>query len=146
MAPVASASEEADAASAPCVFRRTISEFVVEALLRTIEGGPRSHCIVAIVPHVALFNDTVAAAARQIDAVSIVISESTKGDAKSICNNACPGCDPCACFEVLDPQSFNYGIIAITAGEAFVFGSGRVLSVHVEIAELYVIAISNNAA
>jgi hypothetical protein len=143
---VPSTPKEADAARPPGIFCCTKSEFVIETLLRTIEGGPCSHCIVAIVSHVALFNDAVTAATRQIDAISVVISESTKGDAKSICNSARPGRDPCAYFEVLNPQSFNYGIIAVAAGETFIFVSDRVLSVHVEIAELYVIAIPNNAA
>src|SRR5262245_13241972 len=136
---MASPSEKTDAASAPGIFRRTKSEFVVETLLRAIEGGPGSHRVVAIVSHVALFNDAVTATTRQIDTISVVISESAKGDAKPVCNNARPGCDPGACFEVLNPQPFNYRIIAITAGETFVFVSDRVFSVHVKIAELYVI-------
>src|SRR5215510_14673065 len=106
MTSVTSASKETDATCAPGILRRTISEFVIETLLRTIVGGPCSHRIVAIVSHVALFNNAVAATTGQIDTVSVVVSESTKGDAEPISNDACPGCDPCACFEVLDPQSF----------------------------------------
>src|SRR5262245_48929566 len=106
MASVTSASKKTDATCAPSILCRTISEFVIKTLLRTIEGGPGCHCIVAIISHVALFDDAVTATTRQIDAVSIVIPESTIGDAKSIRNDACPGCNPCACFKVLNPQPF----------------------------------------